>query len=140
MAVVDEDFWAHVDDVFGELEDEIGEFENNLFWIQRPSVDTERKLVWQAHGHLRHVARGLRALLSEEASVFAGAKIMVSDDILAIAYVKSGADLPHDFLVEIAEVGSAVAPFVPHNAIVDEAHVIWEGWSHEAESRCVPVL
>ena len=39
------EFWAYVDKVFAEVADELGEVEDNLWWLQRPSVATHRKLV-----------------------------------------------------------------------------------------------
>ena len=137
MADDENDFWGIVDEVFGELGEDDGEEVGNLFWIERPET-TKDKLVLQVGVPARSAVRSLHALLGEHDTPFAGAKLLVNRDVLAILYLQPDAILHNACLADVVSCCRAV-PFRPYNSTTPEAHLVWVGGSSEVDSMCEPV-
>ena len=133
----EDDFWGIVDEVFGELGEDDGEEVGNLFWIERPET-TKDKLVLQVGVPARGAVRSLHALLGEQDTPFAGAKLLVNRDVLAILYLQPDAILHYALLADVVSCCGAI-PFRPYNSTTPEAHLVWVGRSSEVDSMCEPV-
>ena len=119
--------------------EEDGEEENNVFWIRRVDMPSERKLVLQVSGRVRPLVRALHALLRDHETPFVGAKIIVNVDVLAILYLRTEVALTEDILVDVADVCDTVTPFTPFSSSIDQPHLIWIGRACEVHSFCEPV-
>ena len=62
--------------VFSDLDESLGEEENNNFWIGRVDEPTVEKLVCRVEAPARDVVRFMRALLEDAESPFVGAKLL----------------------------------------------------------------
>ena len=133
------EFWAKVDQVFEDLDDPIGFEDGNLWWFRGVADHTEEKLVLQAARVSGAFALEVHLLLEHFPEVFAGAKLMVHENLLLILYLMDGAEVGAELLDKVAATFDAV-PFVPFNHSVCELARVWVGSSAVADSFCQPLL
>ena len=133
-------FQSRLAQVFSDLDESLGEEENNNFWIGRVDEPTVEKLVCRVEAPARDVVRFMRALLLEDAeSPFVGAKLYVGiHDILCVAYLQAGAQATDLLLCDLCEACGS-SPFRPYNRSTEKPHRVWVGRSDETSSLCDPL-
>ena len=124
--------------VFSDLDESLGEEENNNFWIGRVDEPTVEKLVLRVEAPARDVVRFMRALLEDAESPFVGAKLYVGiQDVLCIAYVRADAEVTELSLCDLCEACGS-SPFLPYHRSTEKPHRVWVGRSDQASSLCDP--
>ena len=112
--------------------------DGNLWWVQRPTMPTDFKLVLRTENLKGYHIRSMRLLLDENGSQFVGGKVAVNDDVLIILYLCAGFALNETLLGEIADLFDA-HPFMPFNHAFEDVKLIWLGPSHTSDGVCKPI-
>ena len=132
-------FQSRLTQVFSDLDESLGEEENNNFWIGRVDEPTVEKLVLRVEAPARDVVRFLRALLADADTPFVAAKLFVGlDDVLCVAYTRPGAEVTELLLCDLCEACGS-SPFLPYYRSTEKPHRVWVGRSDQASSLCEPL-